>query len=401
MVKKIYSSYIESFHGLRKEVWWLALVTLINRAGTMVIPFMSLYLTSDLGFSLKHVGWTMSVFGLGSVIGAWLGGRLTDKIGYYPVVFWSLFLSGFMFISLQFIQSFIGFCIGIFLLMVVADTLRPAIYVALNAYSKPVNRTRSVTLIRLAINLGFSLGPAAGGIIIATSGYGGLFWIDGLTCIIAGLLFIYLLDKRKTRQESELQNRKSKASPYRDKAYLLFLFIVLIIGFTFLQYFSTIPLYYRNTRLLSEEHIGFLMAINGLLIFAIEMPLMKYFEQTRFSILHTVFYSTLIIASSFFILNLTGWNGILIVGMLLVTFGEMLNFPFLNRFALDRAEKGRSGDYMALFTMAFSFGHIFGHNSGMQLIDHFGYTITWYIMTGILIIAAVLIVRLRYILKYE
>ena len=137
----------------------------------MVIPFMSLYLTSDLGFSLKHVGWTMSVFGLGSVIGAWLGGRLTDKIGYYPVVFWSLFLSGFMFISLQFIQSFIGFCIGIFLLMVVADTLRPAIYVALNAYSKPVNRTRSVTLIRLAINLGFSLGPAAGGIIIATSGY--------------------------------------------------------------------------------------------------------------------------------------------------------------------------------------------------------------------------------------
>ena len=83
----------------------------------MVIPFMSLYLTSDLGFSLKHVGWTMSVFGLGSVIGAWLGGRLTDKIGYYPVVFWSLFLSGFMFISLQFIQSFIGFCIGIFLLI--------------------------------------------------------------------------------------------------------------------------------------------------------------------------------------------------------------------------------------------------------------------------------------------
>ncbi len=367
----------------------------------MVVPFMSLYLTSDLGFSLKMVGWIMSVFGLGSVAGSWLGGKLTDRIGYYPVIFWSLLLSGIMFIGLQYIRSFIGFSIGVFLLMVVADTIRPAIYVALNVYSKPQNRTRSVTLIRLAINLGFSMGPAAGGIIIGLWSYGGLFWIDGLTCIAAGLVFIYLLDRRKARREVDAQQKRSNFSPYRDKPYLLFLSIVLIIGFAFLQYFSTMPLYYRDIHLLSEEYIGLLMAMNGLLIFGLEMPLVKYFEQSKYSIIAILFTSTLFIATSFFILNLSHWNGILVMGMLLVTFGEMMNFPFLNRFALDRAEKGRSGDYMALFTMAFSFGHIFGHNSGMQLIDRFGFNITWLIMMVILLIAALLIIWLGKIVKME
>ena len=92
-MKKIYLSYIESFKGLSKEVWWLALITLINRAGTMVIPFLSLYLTENLGFALDNVGTIMTCFGLGSLIGAWLGGKLTDIIGYYKVMLISLILS--------------------------------------------------------------------------------------------------------------------------------------------------------------------------------------------------------------------------------------------------------------------------------------------------------------------
>ncbi len=152
-MKKLYFNYIETFKGLSKEVWWLALITLINRAGTMVIPFLSLYLTKDLDFSLKDVGWIMTCFGVGSVAGSWLGGKLTDKIGSYKVMRVSLFLTGLLFIALQFVTSFTGFCVGIFLVMLVADTFRPAMFVALSAYSKPENKTRSVTLIRLAINL--------------------------------------------------------------------------------------------------------------------------------------------------------------------------------------------------------------------------------------------------------
>ena len=85
-------AYINTFRGLSKEVWWLALITLINRAGTMVIPFLSLYLTTNLKFSLDDVAWIMTAFGLGSIAGSWIGGKLTDKIDFSEVT--SSFFNG-------------------------------------------------------------------------------------------------------------------------------------------------------------------------------------------------------------------------------------------------------------------------------------------------------------------
>lgn len=368
----------------------------------MVVPFLSLYLTKNLGLTLAHVGWIMTAFGLGSVCGAWIGGKLTNRFGFYKVMFWSLFISGIMFVALQYIHSFTGLCIGVFFLLLVADTFRPALFVAVAAYCKPENRTRSVTLIRLAINLGFSMGPAAGGAIIFSMGYAGLFWIDGLTCIAASLLFIYLLNERKAGNEKKVEEIGIKGSPYKDKAYLVFLAALFLIGFTFLQYFSTIPLYYHDIHQLSEKEIGWIMALNGFLIFLIEMPLVSYFEKERFSKYRILAISTLLFAFSFFILNLSAWVGVLIIGMALMTVAEMLNFPFLNSFAMDRAAKfNNQGEYMALFTMSFSISHIFAHNSGMQLIDHFGYEVTWYIMGGLLMISILFLIWLKNIIKNE
>ncbi len=165
-MKKLYVNYVNTFRGLSKEVWWLSLITLINRAGTMVIPFLSLYLNESLDFTKEDIGVVMIFFGLGSVGGSWLGGKLTDRIGYYKVMTISLLLTGILFLGLQYINTFLGFCFGILILMLIADTFRPAMFVALKAYSKEENRTRSLTLIRLAINLGFTAGPALGGVII-------------------------------------------------------------------------------------------------------------------------------------------------------------------------------------------------------------------------------------------
>jgi len=398
----IFKLYKDSFTGLRKEVWWLALVTLVNRAGTMVVPFLSLYLTESLKYTLEDVGWVLTAFGLGSVIGSWLGGKLTDKLGYYPVMFWSLMSSGLLFVLIQFIESFWGFCVGIFSVMLVADSFRPALFVAINSYCKPENRTRSVSLIRLAINLGFSFGPAIGGLIIANISYAGLFWIDGITCVLAALLFISVLDKTDRKEEKELSKAEERrVSPYRDRTYMLFIFIVVLTGFAFLQYFSTVPLYYRDRHHLSEEYVGWLMALNGLLIFVFEMPIVKYFENPRFSIYSILFLGTMMFAGSFLVLNLMDWWGMLLLGMVLMSFAEILNFPFLNSFAMTRGQGSNLGGYMALFAMAFSVSHILGHNSGMHLIDYIGFDATWYIMTGCLVLAALLILVLKKWIKKE
>jgi predicted MFS family arabinose efflux permease len=390
MLKHIYRSYIGSFSGLRREVWLLALITFINRAGTMVIPFLSLYLTKSRGFSLEEVGWILTFFGLGSVAGSWLGGKFTDAIGHYKTMAGSLLLSALFFILLQFPSSFWGICLGIFMVMLVADAFRPAVFVAINAYSKPENRTRSITLIRLAINLGFSAGPALGGLIIAGAGYSGLFWVDGITCFLAGMLLLKLLHPKKALQNPAEVILQPKAV-LKDRPYIIFILAMILFGFIFIQYFSTMPLYYAERYYLTEFQIGLLLGLNGFLIFLLEMPLIKFLEGRARSHLFHVITGSILVGLSFLLINLTGWVGILLIAMFFLTLGEMIAFPFSNSFALKRAEGGKQGSYMALYSIAFSISHIFGHNTGMQLIGKFGYEVTWYVMLLLSLLACMLL----------
>ena len=379
-MKKLFNNYLDTFSGLSREVWWLALITLINRAGTMVIPFLSIYLTEDLNFSLNNVAWIMSMFGLGSVLGSWLGGKLTDKIGYYKIMVFSLFTSGFLFIGLQFVKTLELFYLSIFILMLVADMFRPAMFVALSAYSKPENKTRSVTLIRLAINLGFSAGPAIGGLIITALSYSGLFWVDGITCIIATLVLILVLNPKKARIQDNIIV-ENPDSAYRDKPFMIFFFAMILFGIIFLQYFSTMPIYYRQVHTLSELQVGLLLGANGLFIFLFEMPLIKWLETTNYKKTGLILFGAILTGFSFLILNFTTWSGILILGMFLMTVGEMIAFPFSNAFAMQRAKKGNQGEYMALYSIAFSIAHIFGHNIGLQMVDQIGFDNTWIVIT--------------------
>lgn len=399
-MRKIFKNYISTFKGLSKEVWWLSLITLINRAGTMVIPFLSLYLNKNLNFSIPDIGWIMSFFGLGSVVGTWIGGKLTDKIGYYKVMFVSLILTGIFFVLLQYVKTFEGFCAGIFLVMLVADAFRPAMFVAVSAYSKPENKTRSVTLIRLAINLGFSAGPAVGGFIITGIGYQGLFWIDGVTCALAAVLLLQVLHPKKVKAQDEVKV-ENPVSAYKDKPFWIFFIAMFIFGFVFLQYFSTIPLYYKDAWFLSELEIGLLMGFNGFFIFIFEMPLIKWLENPKNSKIKLVAIGLFLVAISFIVLNISSWAGILLVGMLLMTVGEMIAFPFSNAFAVERAKKGNQGEYMALYSIAFSLSHIFSHNIGMQMIDKFGFEFTWNAITIFALLGVAILFFLTLMLKKE
>ncbi len=395
------AKFIAPYKGLSKEIWYLALITLVNRAGAMVVPFLSLYLTKYMDYSLAQVGWVMTSFGVGSVFGVWIGGKLTDKIGFYRVMVLSLSLAGLVLISLQFLHTFWLLCGGVFLLTLVADGFRPAIYVAINTYSKPENKTRSVTLIRLAINLGFSVGPALGGFLIANLSYAGLFWVDGISCILATILMMRLLRYKTARKKPEEVLIKKLKSPYRDGPYLLFIFSMFLIGFTFLQYFSTLPLFYNDIIKLDEQHIGWLLALNGFLIFLLEMPLMSYFERKKTKAIKAMIQGLILLALSFIVLNTFNWVAVAILGMLFMTFGEMLAFPFSNTFAMNRSKLGQQGAYMALYSMSFSFAHILGPNIGLQLTAHYGYYVTWSVMAGLIVLSGMCLLLLNKILKKQ
>lgn len=399
-MKKFFAYYFDTFKGLSKEIWWLSLITFINRAGTMVIPFLSLYLTESMGFRESTVGWIMSCFGLGSVVGSWLGGKLTERIGYYKVMNISLFLTGILFVALQYVSTLAGFCIGIFLVMLVADTFRPAIFVAMSAYSTQENKTRSVTLVRLAINLGFTAGPAIGGFIIAKIGYFGLFWVDGITCVLAVLLMTQVLHPRKSKPLDDVKV-DNPVSVYKDRPFWIFFIAMAIFGFVFLQYFSTMPLFYRDVFALEEYEIGMLLGLNGLIIVLLEMPLIKWLENTGKSKVYLMMIGLVLTGLSFVTVLVSPWIGVLTIGMIFMTVGEMIAFPFSNSFVIDRAKKGKQGEYMALYVISMSISHVFGHNAGLHMIDYFGFYTTWTVISILSLVGVLILIYLIRVLKNE
>lgn len=385
MLKTAFLRYINNYKGFSREIWILTLITFINRAGTMVLPFLSKYLKEDLNFSYSQVGWIMVCFGLGSMLGSWLGGKLSDKIGFYKIMVFSLFTSGLMFFGLQYISSFEGLCLAMFSIMVVADMFRPAMFVSLGAYAKPENRTRALTLVRLAINLGFAAGPALGGLIIMTMGYKGLFWADGTSCIVAILIFAIAVKEKKKSKFIDKKDPDNVLthSVFKDKPFWVFLGTCLITGILFFQLFTTIPLYHKEQFNLTEFQSGLLLTLNGLMIFFLEMPLVSYIERHKINKIKVVTVGSLAMAVSLFLMLINTWAGILIIMMLFMTVAEMFAFPFSNSIAMSRAPKGHEGRYMAIYTMSFSMAHILSANTGMQIIEHFGYQANWLFM-GIL-----------------
>lgn len=355
----------------------------------MVIPFLSVYLTTKLGFTLGQAGGAMAIFGLGSLAGSFIGGHLTDRIGYYPVLFWSLLLGGGMFISLGYVSSVPAVYTTIFILSVIADSFRPATMTAIGAYSQPENRTRSFSLLRMAINLGWSVGPAIGGFLAASVGYGALFWADGLTCMAAAFAFRFYLKPKKSSKEKEAGSKAEKGnapSAYEDRTYLVFLTMSTVVAIIFMQILSTLPVFYKQELQLSEAVIGALLALNGLLVFFLEMPMVFTLER-RVNGLTSIGIGVLLYGASYLILNLPVAGLVLaVISMAMLSVGEIFNMPFTNTFAMSRTTDANRGQYMGLFSMSYSAAHIAGPYLSMKVAGFWGFSVLWYLMGALSVV---------------
>lgn len=358
---------------------------LINRSGTMVVPFMTLYLTTkEMGRSLGEAGTVMGLFGLGAVIGAYFGGRLSDKLGFHKVQLFTLFFGGVMFIVLGQVKSYPLICLCTFVLSLVNEAFRPANSSAIAHYSKPENRTRSYSLNRLAINLGWAVGSSLGG-IIASFNYELLFWVDGITNMSAAVLLFYSLKPGLQPQHAHKKQADGEApiSAYRDKTYLWFIVLVSLFAFCFFQLFTTIPKYFRDDMHLSERFIGLIMALNGILIAGVEMVLIYYLER-RGNYIYYIVAGVLICGLSYLSLMLPGNSkAVALVMIFFITIGEILSMPFMNTYWTSRSNERNRGQYAALYTMAWAVAQTLGPFVFSNLIEATSF-FTVFIIMGIL-----------------
>ena len=372
-----------------REIWLLAIVMFINRSGTMVIPFMSVYLTQALKFSLTDAGLIVSCAGAGGILGVYLGGKLTDKLGHYYVQLTSLALGGLMFFVLMQMRTMPTLCVTIFLLSLVGEAFRPANSASIAFYSTPETLTRSYTVNRLAINLGWSIGPALGG-FFAAIGYQYLFIADGLTNLSAALLLGLLIKNKSTKSIAETTDQNSKPliqSAFRDGIFMRFILFTVLFSVSFMTFFSMVPVFWKTELHINEFYIGLLLAANGVLVVAIEMLLIYRIEHLR-SRLTYIRWGVLFCGLTYLLFAIfQGMVWILPVAVITITISEMFAMPFMNSFTIERSTPQNRGQYSALYSMCYSISQVVAPALGGLIAAQYGFYTLWLGIVGLTLIS--------------
>lgn len=362
---------------LPHDMWALFFTSLINRSGTMVIPFLALYLTQKIGVSPAEAGMALLVYGAAAFIAAPLTGKLSDKLGALKVMKFALFGSGIIFFLYSFITDYYWILAASFVLAAVNEAFRPANLSLITEIVAPPQRRMAFALNRLAINAGMSIGPVIGGFLTLID-YHYLFYANAIASIIAGVYFSSIKWSSLAGSEKEKTSEdftKIKFAILSDKAFLFFLFAVVPANLVFFQHLGALPLYIVDDLGYTTAAFGLFSAINTVLIIIIEVPLNNWMNDTPYK-------KSLIIGA---LLAGIGFGGFaisttavpLVIAIVVFTFGEMIFFPITAAYTSEIAPADRRGEYMGYYQMTFSFAFSAGPWLGTVIYQNYGSVILW------------------------
>ena len=358
MVRSIANAYRDAYGGLPKEVWVLSLALFVNRCGSMVLAFLALYLTNKLGFSMFYSGAIFSVWGLGSMTGSWVGGKLAKPLGAVRTQIIGLILAVPCLLLVPMFDSWWGVALTMYLFSVCSEAVRPANGVAVAQFTPPELQTRAFGLQRMAVNLGFSVGPVIGG-LLAHIDYVWLFVADALTTGVGGIVLLvhfgfrkYSKDRAAAAKQKLADENQTSESPLKDFQYVTFLLLLLPVSLVFFQFHATYPKYLEENYQLNELMIGLLFSANTLLIVAVEMLLLNWLR--RFPLLRVVGWGGFLSCIGFGILPFGSAYWFCMLSMMVITFGEMFMFPVASGYVAKRSAGRDQGMYMSWYSMNFS-----------------------------------------------
>ena len=363
--------------GLPHDMWALFFTSLINRSGTMVIPFLALYLTKKIGVTPAEAGTALLVYGLAAFIAAPLTGRLSDKLGSLKVMKFALFGSGVLFFVYSFISDYNWILVATFILAAVNESFRPANLSLITEIVTPPQRRMAFALNRLAVNAGMSIGPVIGGFLTLID-FHYLFYANAVASIAAGIYFTSVKWSSLSSEETvepEEEKTKLSVSIFSDKGFLFFMFAIIPANLVFFQHLGALPLYIVDDLGFTTAAFGLFSAINTVLIILIEVPLNNWMNDTPYK--KSLMIGALLAGIGFGSFAIATTAITLAIAIIIFTFGEMIFFPTTAAYASEVAPAERRGEYMGYFQMTFSFAFSAGPWLGTVVYQHYGSVILW------------------------
>ena len=367
-LRRIWAAYLAPYQGLPTLAWQISLGVFVNRIGSSVIYFLALYLNQYLGNNAIESGWVLSMWGLGSVIGSFLGGWLCDHVGPRRVLIWGHIVSGCLYLSLLLTKDYLAITCLAFAIGIADYSLRPTIAVAMIGATDSETRARSNALRRIALNSGIGIGAALGGLLFSIDATY-LFWLDGLTSLAGALFFWRILPPSNDRTDiNKSLGPISQLRPWHDRIFVMILLADTIVSFVTSQQRNAYPLYLTSHYHLDAGYFGLLLSVNSFIVVFFELPLVHHLRKYHFAWLCVV--GTFCYGLGFGLLPMGSSTFWVWFCWMTFTLGEMLTSPASMAMVQDRASRSASpGSYMGLFTASYSVMGFIGPGIGGVLYE--------------------------------
>jgi MFS family permease len=327
--------------------------TLINKVGTFIVPYLTIVLFREFHLSETQVAELFSAYGAGSIVSILAGGFLTDRLGRRRTLMVSLFGSGVLAVGLGFAPSTRVFIPLLVLFGFVADLYRPAASAIIGDLLPSTHRVSGFAALRMAVNLGFAVGMAVGG-LLADWSWRLLFFGDGLTTLIYGLVVYFFIPETRpeAREGPAVPGRPAPPeSPFRDGIYLQMTAVAFAFSLVFFSHISVMPLTITAAGYPALAY-GLLVGLNGLLIALLEISLVEKLKPYRR--LRVAALGQALAGLGFGLTGLVLHWGWWLMTVLIWTAGEILSSPQEVAFIADWAPPAARGRYLSLFQASWS-----------------------------------------------
>ena len=363
--------------ALPHAIWIHFAATLVNRMGTMAIPFLVLYLTQSVGFTAGHAGLMLSLYGAGSLVASPFVGRLSDRIGPVRVMKGSLVASAIVMIAYPWARSTGTVIVVTVLLAVAAEAFRPASLAVLTDIAPPELRKAAFAVNRLAVNLGMSVGPAVGGYLAEVS-FPAIFRVNAGASLAAFAVLAFtgfqVVHHRIREDAAEIRSARSRPA-YRDPILLAFLAACVPLAAVFFQHEGALPLDVVRDLGMPASFFGWMFTINTALIVMFEVRL--NLSTSHWTHARSLCTGGLFLAVGFGAMAFAR-TGIAIAATVVVwTIGEMILLPSMSNYVAELSPADRRGEYMGLYSMSWGVAFALGPWLGTVVLDGYGRVALW------------------------